>query len=88
MRRFIDTEIQDLGFHERWLVVDVLLNGEKPELGDHSIQYCNPVRPATYVRSPGNRRRWEIAVLQDEDSNTIASEIEVWKLLSDWLTPD
>ena len=88
VRRFIDTEMQDLGFHERWLVVDVLLNGEKPELGDHSIQYCNPVRPATYVRSPGNRRRWEIAVLQDEDSNTIASEIEVWKLLSDWLTPD
>jgi 3-(3-hydroxy-phenyl)propionate hydroxylase len=88
VRRFIDTEMQDLGFHERWLVVDVLLNGEKPELGDHSIQYCNPSRPATYVRCPGNRRRWEIAVLPDEDSNTIASETEVWKLLSDWLTPD
>ena len=88
VRRFIDTEMQDFGFHERWLVVDVLLNGEKPELGDHSIQYCNPSRPATYVRCPGNRRRWEIAVLPDEDSNTIASETEVWKLLSDWLTPD
>lgn len=88
VRRFIDTEMQDLGFHERWLVVDVLLKRDKPELGDHSIQYCNPARPATYVRSPGNRRRWEIAVLPDEDSTTIASQTEVWKLLSNWLTPD
>lgn len=88
VRRFMETEMQDLGFHERWLVVDVLLNDEKPELGDHTIQYCNPIRPATYVRSPGKRRRWEISVLPDEDSNAIATETEVWKLLSDWLTPD
>jgi 3-(3-hydroxy-phenyl)propionate hydroxylase len=87
-RRFIGSGMEDYGFHERWLVVDVLLKGDKPELGDHSIQYCNPVRPATYVRGPENRRRWEIAVLPGEDSQKIASEPEVWKLLAGWLTPD
>lgn len=88
VRRFIDTEMEDYGFHERWLVADVLLKREKPELGDFSIQYCNPARPATYVRGPENRRRWEITVLPGEDSTKIASESEVWKLLADWLTPE
>ncbi len=87
IRRYIETEMTDFGFHERWLVVDTLLKVEKPELGDHSIQYCDPVRPATYVRGPENRRRWELTILPDEDSLKIASHPEVWKLLSKWLQP-
>ena len=88
IRRFIESGMQDLGFHERWLVVDVILKRDKSELGDHSIQYCNPSRPATYVRGPGMRRRWEVAVLPDEDNTFITSETQVWKLLSDWISPD
>ncbi|MGB0904286.1 MAG: FAD-dependent monooxygenase, partial [Mangrovicoccus sp.] len=85
IRRYIESGMEDLGFHERWLVVDVILNKDKPELGDHSIQYCVPERPATYVRTPGMRRRWEITVLPDEDSNEISHPDRVWELLSDWL---
>ena len=88
VRSCIDTGMEDYGFHERWLVIDVLLKQDKPELGDHSIQYCNPERPATYVRGPLNRRRWEITVLPDEASEEIVKEPEVWKLLAKWLTPD
>lgn len=88
IRRYIESGMEDYGFHERWLVVDVILNRDKPELGDHSVQYCVPERPATYVRTPGMRRRWEITVLPDEDSNEIARPERVWELLSDWLTPD
>ncbi len=88
IRRYIESGMEDYGFHERWLVVDVILKKDKPELGDHSIQYCVPERPATYVRTPGMRRRWEITVLPDEDSNDIARPERVWDLLSDWLSPD
>jgi 3-(3-hydroxy-phenyl)propionate hydroxylase len=88
VRRFIETGMEDYGFHERWLVVDVLLKRPKPELGDHSIQHCNPARPATYVRGPGIRRRWEVTVLPDEDSTAIATAPEVWKLLAGWITPE
>lgn len=88
VRRFIDTGMEDYGFHERWLVIDVILRRPKPELGDHSIQYCDPARPATYVRGPGLRRRWEITVLPDEDSNRITAPEEVWQRLAPWLTPD
>ncbi|MEY3004290.1 MAG: hypothetical protein RLZZ491_1466 [Pseudomonadota bacterium] len=88
IRRFIDTGMEDYGFHERWLVVDVILNEDKPELGDHSIQYCNPARPTTYVRGPFLRRRWEITVLDDEDPNALTQPEAVWNLLSPWLRPD
>ena len=87
VRRFIESDMEDFGFHERWLVVDVILNGEKPELGDHSVQYCVPERPATYVRCPGQRRRWEITVLPEEDSVEIVRPQRVWELLSPWLKP-
>ncbi|MFQ0815279.1 3-(3-hydroxyphenyl)propionate hydroxylase [Brucella anthropi] len=88
VRRFIETGMEDLGFHERWLVVDLLLKHEKPELGDWSLQHCDPARPATYVRGPNNRRRWELTVLPSEDSTEIARPENVWPLLSKWLTPD
>jgi 3-(3-hydroxy-phenyl)propionate hydroxylase len=88
IRRFIETGMKDLGFHERWLVVDAVLKRDKPELGDHSIQHCDKTRPMTYVRGPGMRRRWEIAVLPGEDDAFVTSEAQVWARLARWITPD
>ncbi|MGL3108788.1 bifunctional 3-(3-hydroxy-phenyl)propionate/3-hydroxycinnamic acid hydroxylase [Bradyrhizobium sp. BR 1432] len=88
VRRFVGSGLDDLGFHERWLVVDVLLKRERDDLGDYSLQHCDPRRPATYVRGTGTRRRWEITVLADEDSQEVAQPAKVWKLLSRWITPD
>ena len=88
VRRFIGSGMDDLGFHERWLVIDVLLKRARDDLGDYSLQHCDPRRPATYVRGTGTRRRWEITVLPDEDSQEIAQPAKVWELLSRWITPD
>lgn len=88
VRRFIDTPMEDLGFHERWLVVDVLLARDRPDLGQHTVQFCTPGRPATFSPGPGLRRRWEITVLPGEDSAAMAAPEQVWSLLSPWLTPD
>lgn len=87
VRQCMDVPINDLGFRERWLVVDVMLKVEKPELGFYTVQHCNPDRPATYVRGPGNRRRWEITVKADEHEPAITSHAAVWQLLEKWLTP-
>jgi 3-(3-hydroxy-phenyl)propionate hydroxylase len=87
-RRFIGSGMDDLGFHERWLVVDVLLRGERPDLGDYSVQFCNPQRPATYIRGTGRRRRWEITVHPDEDALLAVQPARVWELLSPWLKVD
>jgi len=87
VRRVIGTEVEDFGFRERWLVVDVLLKRDKPALGDYSIQFCNPARPATYVRGPENRRRWEISLHDTEAADEMMRAENVWRLLAPWLTP-
>jgi len=88
VRRFIGSGMEDLGFHERWLVTDVLLKRERPDLGDYSLQFCNPERPATYIRGTGNRRRWEITVRPEEDATAMAEPARVWQLLAPWITPE
>ena len=88
VRRFIGSGMDDLGFHERWLVIDALLRRERPDLGDYSIQHCDPRRPATYIRGTGNRRRWEITVHPDEDAQAVMQPATIWALLSRWIAPD
>jgi 3-(3-hydroxy-phenyl)propionate hydroxylase len=88
VRRMMDAPMEDLGFHERWLVVDALLRRPRPDLGDWSVQYCSKQRPATYVRGTGDRRRWEIAVLPDEDECTITQRAKVLELLKPWVIPE
>lgn len=85
VRRFIGSEMEDLGFHERWLVVDALLKCPRPDLGDHSVQHCDPERSVTYTRQPGNRRRWEIR--QRADDSTVTRPEQIWPLLSRWIAP-
>lgn len=88
VRRLLGAPMEDLGFHERWLVVDAILKRPRPDLGDYSIQHCHAARPATYVRGTGNRRRWEIAVLPAEDGAAITEPNRVFELLAPWVGPD
>ena len=75
---------EDLGFHERWLVIDLTLKRPRPDLGDYTRQFCDPARPATYVRTTGHRRRWEIRVQDGEGDDPET----VWRLLSPWIGPE
>lgn len=77
--------LNDLGFEERWLVVDLILKRDRPDLGDYSIQYCNAHAPATYVRGVGQRRRWECRI-SDDDPNSFEPE-QIWDRLARWITP-
>jgi 3-(3-hydroxy-phenyl)propionate hydroxylase len=88
VRRLMGEPMEDLGFHERWLVVDAILRRPRPDLGDYSLQHCNKQRPATYVRGTGDRRRWEIAVLPDEDGATITQPTVVFEMLKPWVGRD
>ena len=88
VRRLMGTELDDLQSHERWLVLDVLLTRPRPDLGDHSIQHCDPRRPATYVRGVGERRRWELMLMPGDDPATITRPESVWPLLAPWVTPE
>ncbi|WP_206667456.1 bifunctional 3-(3-hydroxy-phenyl)propionate/3-hydroxycinnamic acid hydroxylase MhpA [Muricoccus nepalensis] len=88
VRRWIGAPMEDLGFHERWLVLDALLRRPRPDLGDHTVQHCDPDRPATYVRGTGDRRRWEISLRPGDDLSALARPEGAWPLLSRWITPE
>lgn len=88
IRGLIGASLDDLQQSEQWVVVDVVLNRERPDLGDYSIQYCDPARPGTYVRGVGMRRRWELMLMPNDDPATITQPESIWKLLSRWVTPD
>ncbi len=88
VRRSMASDLDDLQSHERWLVIDLILEHERPDLGDHSIQFCDPARPATYVRGVGRRRRWEFMLFPDEDSATMSRPEAIWNLLARWVRPE
>jgi 3-(3-hydroxy-phenyl)propionate hydroxylase len=89
VRKQVGIELQDLGFDEPWLVVDVLVNDKGlAKLPKVSVQYCEPQRPCTYVIGPKNHRRWEIALNPGEDPKAMATPEATWQLLSRWLQPD
>jgi 3-(3-hydroxy-phenyl)propionate hydroxylase len=86
VRAAIGGGMEDLGFHERWLVADLMMEGERPDLGDYTIQHCHPERAVTQVRGPGLRRRWEIALREETDAEALAPDY-LWRRLGRWIAP-
>lgn len=89
LRGFVGIELEDLGFDEPWLVIDVLVNERGlAKLPKTSVQYCNPKRPSTYVIGPGNHRRWEISINEGEDPAELTTPKGTWSLLAPWLNEE
>src|SRR3546814_2383295 len=55
VREAMGLKFEDLEFDEPWLVVDALVGDDVP-LPATTVQYCDPARPATFVRGPGDRK--------------------------------
>ncbi len=80
---------RDLGFQERWLVVDA----EPHDMGalahlPIASQWCDPKRPTTVVQSGPWHRRWEFMLLADEQPSDFEDPDRVWSLLEPWYGPD
>lgn len=88
IRDAMAAELEDLGFQERWLVLDLILKRPMPGLGDHTLQVCDPARPTTYCRAPGMRRRWEISLRNVENEDEMTDPDHIWAFLRRWLTPE
>jgi 3-(3-hydroxy-phenyl)propionate hydroxylase len=86
VRQAIGSEHHDLGLHQPWLVVDVLLERDV-DLPAQTVQYCDPARPVTFVKVTGRRRRWEIMLMPGDDAGTIGRPESMWRLLRPWIRP-
>jgi 2-polyprenyl-6-methoxyphenol hydroxylase-like FAD-dependent oxidoreductase len=80
---------RDLGFQERWLVVDaepqdMTALGHLPT----ACQWCDPTRPTTHMQSGPRHRRWEFMLLPGEQTTDFEDPARVWSLLEPWYTPE
>ena len=80
---------RDLGFKERWLVVDAEPRDmEALARLPTACQWCDPARPATHVQCGPRHRRWEFMLLAHEQASDFDDPGRVWSLLEPWYRPE
>lgn len=89
IRTDLGITMQDLGFHENWLVVDAIIEDDVAlaRLPQTQVQYCEPGRPATFINLVGRHRRWEISLRPDELPVGPVDGDLVWQWLDRWIRP-
>ncbi|MEH3156248.1 MAG: bifunctional 3-(3-hydroxy-phenyl)propionate/3-hydroxycinnamic acid hydroxylase [Gordonia paraffinivorans] len=75
---------RDLGFSQRWLVVDIETAADLDQW-DGVHQVCDTERAATYMRIGDKRYRWEFQLLDHESADDHASVDAVLPLIRPWL---
>lgn len=84
VRTAAGARLLDLGFEQRWLVIDVETSAELDQW-DGVHQVCDSRRAATYMRVGTTRHRWELQLLDHEDAADLATLDAVAPLLRAWL---
>jgi len=86
VRRTIGTEQEDLGFKQRWLVIDV---EENRDLGLERIstQHCNPERPMYASCTSDRMLRWEIMLKPDDDPQHVTKHEVIWDFIENSVRP-
>ena len=83
VRELLGIPIEDLGFTERWLVVDI--RADTPlDTWDGVEQVCDPARAATFMQVTGDRYRWEFQLHEGEDEADLTSRQALGRLLEPW----
>jgi len=73
-------------FHEKWVVVDLVMNRAVPSLPDHALAVCDPARPMTVIPMPEPRYRFELMLLPGEEPAAMsAPDMVLGTLLRDWV---
>lgn len=87
-RAQLPTKLEDLGFHERWVVVDLRLEREVPTLPNHALTVCDPARPMGAIPMPDRRFRFELMLLPGDDPEALRDPDHILEVLADWLPAD
>lgn len=82
-REALGIELEDLGFHEQWLVLDLQLDGSGVDLPQKAIYYCRPSRPHVAMPMPGSRHRIECKLLPGETAEHMQDPATVRVLLEE-----
>ena len=83
IRQLAGITMEDLGFTERWLVVDIKAETDL-DTWDGVEQICDPARPATFMHVTGDRYRWEFQLGDGEDEADLITPAALGALLRPW----
>ncbi|RYJ04975.1 MAG: bifunctional 3-(3-hydroxy-phenyl)propionate/3-hydroxycinnamic acid hydroxylase, partial [Actinomycetales bacterium] len=83
VRTSMGAAMKDLGFEQRWLVLDVETSVDLRQW-DGVQQVCDSRRAATFMRIGATRYRWELRLLEGESPDDLATIEQVLPLLSPW----
>jgi len=98
VRKLLQIPLDDIGFEERWLVVDTFVSGpmrwpsthaipEEVQRGEYSLMVCDPARPSTLIPGVGRHRRWEYMLLPGERDEDVVGSDWLGQQLSQWIDP-
>lgn len=89
VRKSQNIALEDLGFNQDWLVVDLKLrNRESSDLPNVTRQVCDKQRPTTLVSGFQDYYRFEFQIQPDENPKLMCEDAKVWELLQRWIRPD
>lgn len=71
----------DHGFNERWCTIDVERLRPLDPRFDHTVQFCDPERGHMHMAIGTKRARFELALLEGEDSESFLEEAFAWRWL-------
>lgn len=86
-RSAIGSDLDDLGFEECWLVVDLVGVDPDARLPTRCVQVCDPARPHTVVPMPAPRFRFEFMLLDGESPEAVQDPAAIERLLTPWVDP-
>jgi 3-(3-hydroxy-phenyl)propionate hydroxylase len=84
VRSCIGSDMRDLKFDQRWLVVDIATIADLDQW-DGVHQVCDPGRAATYMRIGDTRYRWEFQLLPGETADDFGSIDALRPLIAPWV---
>jgi 3-(3-hydroxy-phenyl)propionate hydroxylase len=87
IRQLAGITMDDLGFTERWLVVDIEVRTGL-DTWDGVEQVCDPARAATFMQVTGDRYRWEFRLRDGEDEADLITPHALGQLLQPWTGRD
>lgn len=97
-RKRLGLRLHDIGFLERWLVIDAHMHGPMrwpdtheipPEVRDgrYSLMVCDPEQPATLIPGVGTHRRWEYMLMPHERDEDAVEPGRLTQRISGWADP-
>ena len=84
IRKLCGLRLEDQGFDQPWLVVDVTVLDPDVPLPRVARQHCDPDRIVTFVPGPDRHRRWEFRLHDHETREQALEPAFIAALLAPW----